>query len=55
MGLIDADRWDISQAETLKAGPFTRYLEEPVNLALTDPAVLGTMGQPQPVQYVGRV
>ena len=33
----------------------TRFLEEPVDLALTDPVVLRTVEQPKPVQHTGRV
>ena len=55
MGSIDADRWDIGRAEMLKARPHVRFLEEPVDLALADPVVLGTTEQPQPVQCASSV
>lgn len=39
----------------MKVGLRTRFLEEPVDLALTDPVVLGTVEQSEPVHNTGRV
>lgn len=38
-----------------KAVKHTRFLEEPIDLALTDPVVIGTMEPPKPVPCTIRV
>jgi len=55
MGSIDPNKWVISQVKMVKAGPHTRFLEKPVDLALMNPVVLRTVEESQPVQYASRV
>ena len=56
MGSIDASETGYQpNREIAKVGSHTRFLEEPVDLALTDPVVLGTVEQPEPVQRTTRI
>jgi hypothetical protein len=55
IGLIDPSKRVTNKVEIGMVRPRTRFLEEPVDLVLTDPVVLRTVEQPQPVQYTSRV
>jgi len=46
MGSIEANKQVITRVEIANVGTHTRLLEEPVDLALTDPVVLIAVEQP---------
>jgi hypothetical protein len=55
IGSIDPKERVTNRTYLLSDGLRTRFLEEPVDLALTDPIVLRTVEQPKPVQHASRV